>query len=113
MILGGGIAERIYLGEHSIGVSGDVQQAKEIIERMVDTGLLQDGFTLTFSETEKHKKMQELFTIAVERTEELIRGHATQFENLVNALYTKETLEGSEVHTLVCGDTSPELVSVT
>ena len=39
MILAGGVAERIYLGEHSIGVSGDVQQAKEIIERMVDTGL--------------------------------------------------------------------------
>ncbi|WP_432352850.1 AAA family ATPase [Sporosarcina sp. A2] len=109
MILGGGIAERIYLGEHSIGVSGDVEQAKSIIERMVDTGLLQDGFTLTFSKTEKEVKMQELFTVAVERTEELIRGHAIQFENLVNELYTKETLDGSEVHTIVCGP-SKELV---
>lgn len=111
MILGGGIAERIYLGEHSIGVSGDVQQAKDIIERMVDTGLLQDGFTLTFSKSEKDTKMQELFKIAVERTEELIRGHATQFENLVNELYTKETLDGSEVHAIVCG-AKQELVPV-
>ncbi|REB05288.1 AAA family ATPase [Sporosarcina sp. BI001-red] len=103
MILGGGIAERIYLGEHSIGVSGDVQQAKDIIERMVDTGLLQDGFTLTFSKTEKEIKMKELFKVAIERTEELIRGHADQFENLVNELYTKETLDGSEVHYIVCG----------
>ncbi|MDW0110864.1 AAA family ATPase [Sporosarcina aquimarina] len=110
MILGGGIAERIYLGEHSIGVSGDVQQAKDIIERMVDTGLLQDGFTLTFSEREKNLKMQELFQVAVARTEELIRGHAEQFENLVNELYTKETLDGAEVHALACG-TAPELVS--
>lgn len=110
MILGGGIAERIYLGEHSIGVSGDVQQAKDIIERMVDTGLLQDGFTLTFSERDKNLKMQELFQVAVARTEELIRGHAEQFENLVNELYTKETLDGSEVHALACG-TAPELVS--
>jgi len=103
MILGGGVAERIYLGEHSIGVSGDVQQAKDIIERMVDTGLLQDGFMLTFSTSEKEKKMQEIFETAVKRTEELIRGHAVQFENLVTELYKKETLDGEEVHALVCG----------
>lgn len=111
MILGGGIAERIYLGEHSIGVSGDVQQAKEIIERMVDTGLLQDSFTLTFSDTEKNKKMQELFSLAIKRTEELILGHAAEFDELVNKLFTKETLEGSEIHTLVCGDETPKLVA--
>ncbi len=48
MILAGGVAERLYLGEHSIGVSGDVQQAKKLLEDMVETGMLEDGFTLTF-----------------------------------------------------------------
>ncbi|MFK4998336.1 hypothetical protein ACI2OX_16520 [Bacillus sp. N9] len=67
MILAGGVAERVYLGEHSIGVSGDVQQAKHILEQMVDTGMLQDGFTLTFQKGEKDTKMQELFQHALEK----------------------------------------------
>jgi cell division protease FtsH len=68
MILAGGVAERMYLGEHSIGVGGDVQQAKHLLEQMVDTGMLQDGFTLTFNKGEKEQKMQELFTKAIQET---------------------------------------------
>jgi len=101
MILAGGVAERIYLGEHSIGVSGDVQQAKEIIERMVDTGLLQDGFTLTFNKGEKEAKMQTLFEDALRKTESLILGHASEFELLVETLMQKETLDGLEIQQIV------------
>ncbi len=101
MILAGGVAERIYLGEHSIGVSGDVQQAKEIIERMVDTGLLQDGFTLTFNKGEKEAKMQVIFDEALRKTESLIQEHASEFEQLVDLLMQKETLDGSEIQQIV------------
>jgi len=101
MILAGGVAERLYLGEHSIGVSGDVQQAKEIIERMVDTGLLQNGFTLTFNKSEKEAKMQVLFDAALRKTESLIQGHAPEFDQLVELLMQKETLDGSEIQQIV------------
>ncbi|WWS90271.1 AAA family ATPase [Sporosarcina psychrophila] len=101
MILAGGVAERIYLGEHSIGVSGDVQQAKEIIERMVDTGLLQNGFTLTFNKSEKEAKMQILFDEALRKTENLIQEHASEFKQLVDLLMQKETLDGSEIQQIV------------
>lgn len=101
MILAGGVAERLYLGEHSIGVSGDVQQAKHILEQMVDTGMLQDGFTLTFDKREKEVKMQELFDEAIARTEALIKSHKTEYENLVEALLYKETLDGHEVQEIV------------
>ncbi|WP_210366107.1 AAA family ATPase [Bacillus sp. REN3] len=101
MILAGGVAERIFLGEHSIGVSGDVQQAKQIIEQMVDTGLLQEGFSLTFSKGLKETKMQELFDDALEKSERIINAHQLQFERLVEALLKKETLEGSEVEGIV------------
>ncbi|WP_438298230.1 AAA family ATPase [Sporosarcina sp. FA15] len=101
MILAGGVAERIYLGEHSIGVSGDVQQAKEIIERMVDTGLLQNGFTLTFNKSEKEAKMQILFDEALRKTENLIKEHASEFKQLVDLLMQKETLDGSEIQQIV------------
>lgn len=97
MILAGGTAERLILGEHSIGVSGDVKQAKSIIEQMVDTGLLEDGFTLTFNSNQKEEKMQQLFHKALKRAERLITENRPQFDQLVEALLKDETLEGAEV----------------
>ncbi|PLT29921.1 AAA family ATPase [Peribacillus deserti] len=101
MILAGGVSERMFLGEHSIGVGGDVQQAKQIIEQMVDLGVLQDGFTLSFTKEDKEQKMKELFHEALEQTEMLIDTHRLQFDALVNALLKKETLEGWEVDQIV------------
>ncbi|WP_100332026.1 AAA family ATPase [Bacillus xiapuensis] len=101
MILSGGVAERMVLGEHSIGVSGDVQQAKKMIEQMVDTGMLQDGFTLTFHKVERETKMQELFQKALALSESIISEHQPQFQRLVDALLKEETLEGSEVEQIV------------
>lgn len=100
MILAGGVAERMFLGEHSIGVGGDVKQAKNIIEQMVDTGMLEDGFKLTFNNEQKEQKMQELFDTALNRAEQLIVCNEFQFKQLCKALLQKETLEGSEVQTI-------------
>lgn len=101
MVLAGGVAERMLLGEHSIGVSGDVQQAKQIIEQMVDTGMLQEGFTLTFNKQDKEEKMQELFKKGLEKAENLIKSHQIQYQQLVDCLLKKETLEGFEVEVIV------------
>lgn len=101
MIVAGGVAERMYLGEHSVGVGGDVQQAKQLLEQMVDTGLLQDGFTLTFNKGEKEQKMQTLFTQAIQETESLIDLNRPQYEELVEVLLKKETIDGTEVQLIV------------
>ena len=93
------------LGEHSIGVSGDVQQAKKIIEQMVDTGMLQEGFTLTFNKQDKEVNMRELFEKGLEKAESLIKNHHEQYLQLVNHLLKKETLEGFEVEEIVWGKT--------
>jgi cell division protease FtsH len=106
MVLAGGVAERLLLGEHSIGVSGDVQQAKQIIEQMVDTGMLQGGFTLTFNKQDKEAKMQELFEKGLEAAENLIKSHHHQYQQLVESLLKKETLEGFEVEEIVWAKTS-------
>jgi cell division protease FtsH len=103
MVLAGGVAERLLLGEHSIGVSGDVKQAKHIIEQMVETGMLQEGFTLTFNKQDREIKMQELFAKGLEKAETLISDHQYQYQQLVDALLKKETLEGYEVEELVWG----------
>ncbi len=101
MILAGGVAERMHLGEHSIGVGGDVQQAKQMIEQMVETGMLQDGFTLTFNSKDKEVKMQELFVKGLEKAEHLISSHHEPYQILVEALLKKETLEGTEVENII------------
>ncbi|MGE7663299.1 AAA family ATPase [Peribacillus sp. NPDC097197] len=101
MILAGGVAERMFLGEHSVGVGGDVQQAKHLLEQMVDTGMLQDGFTLTFNKGEKEQKMQALFTQAIQETEKLIESNRPQYEKLVEVLLKKETIDGTEVQNIV------------
>ncbi|MEH7096249.1 AAA family ATPase [Neobacillus vireti] len=106
MVLAGGVAERMLLGEHSIGVSGDVQQAKHLIEQMVDIGMLEDGFTLTFNKQDKEIKMQELFAKGLEKAETLIKNHQPQYQQLVEALLKNETLEGTEVETIVTGQTN-------
>nr|WP_144928282.1 AAA family ATPase [Paenibacillus bovis] len=106
MILAGGVAERLYLGEHSVGVSGDVQQAKQLLEDMVDTGMLQDGFTLTFHKQDKDAKMQELFQQAILQTEQMIVEHKPAFEQLVEALLKEETLDGTEVQAIVDQETA-------
>ncbi|MEH7253335.1 AAA family ATPase [Neobacillus niacini] len=103
MVLAGGVAERMLLGEHSIGVSGDVQQAKKIIEQMVDTGMLQGGFTLTFNKQDKEVKMQELFQKGLEKAESLMNSHYHQYLQLVESLLKKETLDGFEVDEIVWG----------
>lgn len=109
MVLAGGVAERMFLGEHSIGVSGDVKQAKHIIEQMVDTGMLQDGFTLTFSKGDRESKMQELFQKALEKSEYLIQANESQYVKLVEALLKKETLEGSEVEEIIRKDATYDI----
>lgn len=101
MVLAGGVAERMHLGEHSIGVSGDVGQAKQIIEQMVDTGMLQEGFKLSFNKQAKEEKMQELFEKALEKAESLISNHQYQYQQLVDSLLKKETLEGFEIEDIV------------
>ncbi|MGJ7910436.1 AAA family ATPase [Neobacillus sp. LXY-1] len=103
MVLAGGVAERMILGEHSIGVSGDVQQAKQIIEQMVDIGMLEDGFSLTFNKQDKEAKMQDLFTKGLKKAEDLIQNHQLQYQQLVDALLKNETLEGIEVEEIVWG----------
>jgi cell division protease FtsH len=45
--------------------------------------------------------MQELFTKAIQETEMLIDSNRLQYEELVEELLKKETLEGSEVQRIV------------
>ena len=103
--LAGGVAETKVYGEHSLGVSGDIQQVKRIIENMVDHfGMGQDAqFSLSFSAKEKEVIMTSVYQKALAACKSLIDQHSESFERLAHALMEKETLSGDEIHALVHG----------
>ena len=47
--------------------------------------------------------MQELFAKGLEKAENLMKSHHAQYQQLVEALLKKETLEGSEIEEIVWG----------
>jgi cell division protease FtsH len=49
--------------------------------------------------------MQELFEKGLETAENLIKSHHHQYQQLVDSLLKKETLEGFEVEEIVWGKT--------
>lgn len=103
MTLAGGVAENLILGEHSIGVQGDVEQAKNMIEYMVENGLL-DKFTITFGDKAKTEEKNKIFQEAYNNCIKMVKENMNQLEKIKNALMEKETLEGEEVVQLVYGN---------
>lgn len=101
MILAGGVAEMKKFGEHSIGVSGDVQQAKNIIEKMVELGMREDDFILTFEEEDKQKLMKKIYKEALDNCKEIMFKHEAEWIKLAEALLEKETLSGEEIERIV------------
>ena len=100
----GGVAERLIFNEHSVGVSGDLEQVKRLIESMVNkVGMASDDMKLFFDEKEKKKEMENIFNEAVRDCRRLIGEHKHSFENLAKALIERETLSGDEIEEIVYG----------
>lgn len=108
MILAGGVAEMKKFGEHSIGVSGDVQQAKNIIEQMVDLGMKEDDFVLSFTEKDKQTEMKNIYQKALDQCKQILSSYEEQWEKLTVRLLEKETLSGEEIERIVEGLPEPE-----
>lgn len=107
MILAGGVAEMKIFGEHSVGVGGDVQQAKQLIEHMVEVGMGDGDFVLSFTEKEKQEKMKNIYQEALEGCKQIIDTHIDVFKNLTRTLLEKETIDGREVEEIIFGTSEP------
>ena len=110
--LAGGVAETYKYGKHSNGVSGDLKQATQLIEMMIEAGMGTDSFKVFFDDNDKNKLKEELFDKALLRTTTLISEHATKLELLTEQLMTQDSLTGDEIDRIVHGltpDTSPSL----
>lgn len=107
MILAGGVAEMKKFGEHSIGVSGDVEQAKDLIGKMVDLGMRDNDFVLIFDEKEKHAQMKHIYEKALERSKDILNTYQKEWEEITDRLLQKETLSGEEIERIIHGLPEP------
>lgn len=104
MTLAGGIAERFIFGEHSVGVSGDLEQTKNIIEAMVNkVGMASNSMKMFFDEKDKKREMEKIFEEAASGCQQLITENKQSFERIAKALLEKETITGDEIENLVYG----------
>lgn len=101
MILAGGVAEMKKFGEHSIGVSGDVQQAKDLIEKMVDLGMKDDDFMLSFTEKDKQAEMKIIYQKALDKCKNIFEKYEVEWEKITATLLEKETLSGEEIERII------------
>lgn len=108
MILAGGVAEMKKFGEHSIGVSGDVEQAKNLIGKMVDLGMREDDFVLSFDDKDKQTQMKIIFNKALRRSKDIIEKYEKEWEKLTATLLVKETLSGDEIERIILNLPEPE-----
>lgn len=99
--LAGGVAEILKYGEHSVGVGGDIQQAKNIIEHMTDIGMRDVAFELTFEEKEKKEAMKMIYQEALEDCKRMMKVGEQKLEKIAQLLLQKETVEGHEIDAIV------------
>ena len=101
MIVAGGVAEREIFGMHSVGVGGDVRQARQLIDAIVEIGVFEKDFELIYETKEIEKAKQHLFKSAVLRSTDYIKTHINILHKIAKALIEKETLDGEEIQQMV------------
>lgn len=104
MIVAGGVAEREIFGHHSIGVGGDIQQARQLIDAMMEWGIMEDEFQLVYETKEVEKLKQQIFRKAIDKSVLYIKKHIKILHKIAEALIEKETLDGQEIQTIVEGN---------
>ena len=123
MAMGGYIAETLLNGQTSTGPSADIKQATDIARRMVtEWGMSDLGFISLGSEGEplflgreiaQHKdfsdetaakideQIQKILSTCMSEATAILTQHRDQLDTLAKALVTRETLDDSEVRSLL------------
>ncbi len=121
--MGGYVAEELVYGETTTGTSNDIKQATQIAHRMVtEWGMSELGFINLSDESEPlflgrqisqrkdyseetarriDEEMKKILDSALEETRKILSTHRDQLETLTEALIEHETLDDSEVRTLL------------
>ena len=121
--MGGYVAEDLVYGETTTGTSNDIKQATDMARRMVtEWGMSDLGFISLASDGEplflgreiaQHKdysdstakaiddEIQKILRTCMDKTREILSEHRDQLDKLTSELCAKETLDDSEIRTLL------------
>lgn len=99
--LAGGISEETYFKEHSIGVSEDFKQAKNIAKTMVmDLGMSLEGFSFTIEKNQQNE-IKKIIDYCFDLTKKTINGRKDVLEKIANTLIDNESMTGEEIDLIV------------
>ena len=129
ILMGGRIAEELYLHQMTTGAGNDIERATEMARKMVCEWGMSELGPLSFGKKEEqiflgreisqHRdyseetairidaEVQRIVTNAYNRAKVIIQEHAAPLEAVAMALLDRETLDGSEVRVLLAGGTLP------
>ena len=129
ILMGGRIAEELYLNQMTTGASNDIERATEMARKMVcEWGMSQLG-PLSFGKKEEQiflgreisqhrdyseetairidEEVKKIVSIAYDRAHSIIRENSAGLAQVAEALLIREVLDGNEVKTLMAGGTLP------
>ncbi|MCX8015841.1 MAG: ATP-dependent zinc metalloprotease FtsH [Patescibacteria group bacterium] len=124
VLMGGYVAEKIYLGDISTGAANDLREASELARKMiVKFGMSEKLGPITFGKTEEliflgreitaeknysektaveiDNEVKRLINEAVKQAEKIIKTHKKQMDVLVKTLLEKEIIEKEEFEELM------------
>ncbi len=129
ILMGGRIAEELYLHQMTTGASNDIERATEMARKMVCEWGMSELGPMSFGKKEEqiflgreisqHRdyseetairidaEVQRIVTNAYNRAKVIIQEHAAPLQAVALALLDRETLDGSEVRLLLGGGTLP------
>ncbi len=134
MMLGGRVAEEIFIKDVSTGASNDIERATKIVRKMVtewgmsaNLGPINYGSSsevflgrdyqtqVTYSEktaADIDKEIREIFNKCYSRAKEIISSHVKQMTTMVEVLLEKETIYFNEVELIMKGKSTKQILNV-
>jgi len=133
ILMGGRIAEEIYLNQMTTGAGNDIERATEMARKMVCEWGMSELGPLSFGKKEEQiflgreiaqhrdyseetaihidEEVKRIISTAYSRARVIIEQHATAMVRIAETLLEREVLDGSEVKTLIDGGDLPPFSS--
>jgi cell division protease FtsH len=133
IMMGGRIAEEIYLNQMTTGAGNDIERATEMTRKMVCEWGMSELGPLSFGKKEEQiflgreiaqhrdyseetairidEEVKRIISIAYSRARVIIEQHSNALVRVAEALLEREGLDGGEVRTIMDGGTLPPIIN--
>lgn len=101
--LGGSVAEEIFYGHRSTGSKNDFEQALNLVNYLIDTGLTSLGIVNTnyISKDKLEKESNEILNLLLQKTSNLLQSHKEVIVKALEHLENEEVLSGNEFREMI------------